>query len=639
MKRASKIKQLGTYALMEAGPRWTAFRVKHALLSKARLLHRRFPVEAAPERHIRLQEWKALPARFFFKDRESIHFPKRSDTEALRYKAGQILSGKIPFFSNEYRDLGTDYDWLTNPDTGYRYDANTHWLDVNDFSATAGDIKYVWEKSRFSWLLTVVRYDYHCDQDSAEFVFSQIDSWIAANPINRGPNWKCSQEISLRMLNWLFALYYYKNSPALTEQRFQRILHVCYWQLHHVRQNIDFSRIAVRNNHAITETMMLYLGGIFFPFFPEAEKWSEEGKKWLEEEVAYQIYADGTYLQFSHNYHRVVVQLLTWTLFLSEINGKTLSDTFKERARKTLEFLYNHQDKKTGHLPNYGANDGALFFPLNDAVYRDYRPQLNALHYWFYRTDLYSESHTEDRYWYTAGAADRDTKTDVPPPIRRHQTKFYPEGGFFIHRAADTFTALRCGNHRDRPAQADNLHLDVWCDGINVLRDAGSYKYNTDAETLRLFKGTKAHNTVTLGDHDQMLKGTRFIWFGWTQARETKLLNTTDNVTFEGEIECFKHLGKSITHKRRLTINASERIWEVEDRVLHRTDLPLCQYWHPHPQHTNRIEITARTADGSPLHRREEDHLYSSEYGQSTHAPGWVFLTNETTIITTIRIK
>ena len=31
---------------------------------------------------------------------------------------------------------------------------------------------------------------------------------------------------------------------------------------------------------------------------------------------------------------------------------------------------------ENGRLPNYGANDGALFFKLNDAEYSDYRPSL-----------------------------------------------------------------------------------------------------------------------------------------------------------------------------------------------------------------------------------------------------------------------
>src|SRR5690606_12097883 len=102
-------------------------------------------------------------------------------------------------------------------------------------------------KSRFSYILHLIRYDYHFDSDQSEFVFSEIESWIDSNPINNGPNWRCSQEISLRIFNWCYALYYYQHSPSLTEKRWEKIQRVVYASLHHVYHHIDFSRIAVRN--------------------------------------------------------------------------------------------------------------------------------------------------------------------------------------------------------------------------------------------------------------------------------------------------------------------------------------------------------------------------------------------------------
>ena len=86
---------------------------------------------------------------------------------------------------------------------------------------------------------------------------------------------------------------------------------VIYASVHHVYHHINFSRIAVRNNHAITETLFLTVSNVLFPFIPETKKWAADGKKWFEEEIDYQIYNDGTFLQFSMNYHRVVVQLLS----------------------------------------------------------------------------------------------------------------------------------------------------------------------------------------------------------------------------------------------------------------------------------------------------------------------------------------
>jgi hypothetical protein len=58
---------------------------------------------------------------------------------------------------------------------------------------------------------------------------------------------------------------------------------------------------------------------------------------------------------------------------------------------------------------------------------------------------------------------------------------------------------------RFRPSQADALHLDFWLAGSNVLRDAGSYSYNTEPEWLNVFPGHNAsHNTVQFDDRDQM---------------------------------------------------------------------------------------------------------------------------------------
>lgn len=150
-------------------------------------------------------------------------------------------------------------------------------------------------KSRFSFLYDIIRYDQKTGKSHASFVFTQIIDWIHQNPLNCGPNYKCSQEISLRILNWVFALYYYRTDKALTEEVFDLLIRSIYGQMKHVRTNINFSRIAVRNNHAITETLTLYLIGLLFPQFPDAKEWKEKGKKWFEEEIKYQIAEDGTF--------------------------------------------------------------------------------------------------------------------------------------------------------------------------------------------------------------------------------------------------------------------------------------------------------------------------------------------------------
>jgi hypothetical protein len=215
--------------------------------------------------------WRKTKKAFVIKSKENLSFDKKP-TEILEQKAKKILQGEFQFFNSQWIYLANDYDWLTNISNTHRYNINQHWSEILDLSKEAGYIKYVWEKSRFSYILTIIRYDYHFHRDLSEFVFAEIDSWIQANPITQGPNWRCSQEISLRIFNWCYALYYYQNSPALTENRWQKIQQVIYASVNHVYHHINFSRIAVRNNHAMTETLFLAISNLLFTFIPETKK-------------------------------------------------------------------------------------------------------------------------------------------------------------------------------------------------------------------------------------------------------------------------------------------------------------------------------------------------------------------------------
>ena len=579
MRSVFKKIKFGWQLFAQMGPRYVLFRLKYEFLRRTGLLEKQYPTNPAARTFISLYDWRKLEKPvFLFEKKENLCLPK-SPTEKLGKLVEGMKQGRFPFFNAFEIDLTENYDWLTNPDTGKKFPL-VHWTKVPDFDPALGDIKFVWEKARFSWLHPVIRRDYHGGEDQSAFVFDEILDFIEKNPINQGPNWRCSQEISLRVFNWTFALHYYKDSEAITEARFQKILHTIYWSLHHVRANIDFSRIAVRNNHAITETAMLFLSDILFPFFPESKNWSRDGRRYFEQEIAYQIYADGSFLQFSMNYHRVVVQVLSWVLPLAKANGLKLDPVVEERAMASLKFLRVCQDDISGQLPNYGQNDGALFFPMNDCGYRDFRPQLQALASYFDLDLGYEEGPwQEDRHW--LGFSQKPT---IAFEIHENQPYSFDIGGYYVLREPGVLTFIRCGNHRDRPSQADNLHLDIWIDGENVLRDAGTYKYNVGWETGRLFQGTAAHNTCTLGDFDQMEKGPRFVWLNWSQKIKAGWTKKDASWVFDGSISAFRQIDESIIHHRIIEKNMGKNCWFVSDSMDEKPAtkaLDLKQYWHP----------------------------------------------------------
>lgn len=586
--------------LSAMGWRYIGFRVWYEFTLRSGLLARRFPVRPAFRQWIHVDQWRRLAPPFLIGDRSSFQQkPERS--EQLRDEGLRVLGGEVQFFYGEWKKV--DNGWLKNHDTGFVYDATLHWTKIPDFSATVGDIKYVWEPSRFLFLQTILRYDLAFDQDHSAWVFGTIENWIDQNPVNCGPNFRCSQEISIRLFNWVYALYFYRQAAALTPERFNKIIWSIYWQVRHVRANIHFSRIAVRNNHAITETLALYIMGKIFPFFNEADEWCENGKKWFQQEIRYQVFPDGGYVQYSFNYQRVVVQLLTLGLAFARIQRDAIHPQVIGRAHQMIRLMLHCQEQKSGQLSNYGANDGALFFKWSDHQFSDFRPALDGLHRVLTGSGLYKDF--VDGGWWGSPYSGNYGLEGV---VLSDGALTFPDAGLFVFRAKNMQAMLVCPRLRGRPSQADHLHLDVWLNGKNVLIDGGSFRYNTEPMVKRYFFGTESHNTVMIAQKDQMKKGPRFVWLNWTKVLRAGWI---DSKTLVAEIRCFGEIG-GVTHERRVEFDSDQIM--VVDKVSNKGDLLMKQIWH----HPEGVSITATATDdaGKALAMESVEAACSPTYGQ-----------------------
>ena len=590
--------------LKRMGPKYILFRSKYEIFRRFGLLKRKYPTDLQSHSFLTIEQWRSKRPRFLFDDWNKITVSGVSDH--LKEKVERILQGDVLFFSSFWIKRDKLTSWTMNPESGKDFGAGKHWSQIESYDPGKGDIKYVWERARFSYLLDIMRYDASTKEDHSEFVFDKITDFIKHNPLNTGPNYVCSQEISIRLLNWLFLLNFYKESTNLNEEFFSLIIRSIYGQLKHVYSNIDFSCIAVRNNHAITECSMLYIAGMLFPEFPESAKWKKTGLKRLIKEVGYQIYPDGTHLQYSTNYHRVVLQTLTYVLAIMSINHQPIPEIIRERYCKSIEFLFRCQDNKTGWLPNYGANDGALFFPLSDSDYRDYRPQLDAAYYLATGKNLYPETF-EERKWFCSSTKPFTNQFKLKP-----QNGFFrfDNGGIYIIHDKGTMTFFKCASYsKNRPSQADDLHLDIWVDGKNILNDAGSYQYNTSLENILYFNGTESHNTVMLDDQSQMKKGPRFIWFDWTPEAHFKFEEQDDQWFLNGKILAFQSLGKSIYHERTVRKMKGSNIWKVTDIIHNKpAGTTMRQLWHT----CDKTNLSLSSS--SPNNMRIEKDCFNSDY-------------------------
>jgi hypothetical protein len=429
--------------LRHYGVGFCAFRVKYALQKKLGYLKHKTPStnwtqiwiqqrlksELAQSGAGLLQIHESNESRFFFDSDRLPNYAGR-DCKKVLSQAENILHNRFQYFFDEWHSLGQMPDWFLNPVTGKRAKHDLHWSDVNLFDADVGDIKFIWEPSRFAWVYTLVRaFAATGDKRYSEKFWSLFESWLEANQPNTGPNYACGQECAIRLMAMCFALYAFAHSKTSNTDRKRKLITAIVVHAERIEKNIDFA-ISTHTNHSLTEAAGLYTAGVLFPEFERSEQWRQVGKKVLTNEALKQIYPDGAYIQHSMNYHRLMLQDILWVWRLAELNDETLSGELMSRCEKATSFLCQMQDEITGRVPNYGSNDGALIVPLNSCDYLDYRPVVQSMYYIFSRTKLYEEGPwDEDLLWLFGPKA---MAAPLEPPERADAA--YPVGGYYTVR-------------------------------------------------------------------------------------------------------------------------------------------------------------------------------------------------------------
>jgi asparagine synthase (glutamine-hydrolysing) len=148
-------------------------------------------------------------------------------------------------------------------------------------------------------------------------------------------------------------------------------------------------------------------------------------------------------------------------------------------------------------------------------------------------------------------------------------------GGYSVLRGSESWAMIRCAVYCDRPAHADQLHLDLWWRGLNIALDSGTFLYNTAPPWDGAFLSTAAHNSVTIDGKDQMRRFSKFLWIDW--SRGSKLQHTRDGEweLWSGEHDGYKRLG--VSHRR--TIERRGDVWNVRDDILGDGNHRVCLHW------------------------------------------------------------
>ena len=489
-----------------------------------------------------------------------------SDSRELLASATRIVAGEVCFFGSHWRSVGSPPDWFRDPWSGQSWDsANAHWSATAEFATAGVDIKVIWELSRFEWAVVLSRaFALSGREEFLQTLCLWLDSWVQSNPANGGVNWKCGQETSIRLLRSLEALRFISWQPsAATAIRAFVAAH-----LRRIEVTLSYAT-GQDNNHGTSEAAALLVAGRWLlaqgaegELAKFAARVAAVGQQHIVERILHLVSPDGTFSQYSVNYHRMLLDTVAMVeAWMHALGAASAFVACADRVRAAIDWLQTMVEPESGDAPNLGANDGTALLISPATAYRDHRPTLQLASCLFYRERRYPRGPWDDasRYW---GIEPQDHPLAT---VARSARNFMP-GGFISMPGqgspARSWALLRVPSYRFRPSQADALHLDLWIDGENVIRDAGSYSYNADGHWHEYFSGTRGHSTCEFDGRDQMPRLGRFLFSRWLSCDELRLGDENDAGR---EIVAAYTDYAGARHRR--SVRATDSRWIVHDEV------------------------------------------------------------------------
>ncbi|MBU3946669.1 MAG: heparinase II/III family protein [Proteobacteria bacterium] len=448
------------------------------------------------------------------------------------------------------------------------------------------DLRTVWEQSRLqniTYLIasTLSEKNDANDQSIKKIVRNKLSKWINGNPYLLGPHYISSMECGLRVPVFLYCLKYLDQLDSADRKIILDAIYTHGWWISH-----HLSLYSSIGNHTVCEALGLVFAGVVYRETSTGTAWLAKGIDLLQQELNHQIIVDGGPAEQSINYHRFVLDLYWLSINFLESNGLSDCSVWKPRLLLGEAFIAAFQDEN-GNLPSIGDSDDG------HAIAPKVKPKRGI------------------------------------PAIQDKRCITFSDSGYTVIRTQSgimyTFDHGPLGmaplyNH----GHADALSVTLSMNGVPMLVDTGTYRYNGVPEWRKYFKGTRSHNTVTIDGQDQAVQETGFIW---SHPYTCKLLrNDHENGIFiiEAQHDGYNRFKKRVLHKRLIYVTDSKIL--IRDKFSgkgpHRYELN----YHLHPDcQVSRDGQWFKVAGnkGLVLLRLLDDKQFNMASGEENPPFGW----------------
>lgn len=502
----------------------------------------------------------------------AVYYRERFPAEALRSieVADHAVEDRfkvVPsMLGNEYVGLGQPVDWCANPcaDPEFIWVLNRHYhfRDLGKAYLLTGNEAYV------------------------RTFQEQIRGWRAQNPVPQEPSfeeavffqrkgpWRLL-ETGIRPQTWIFAYSCMKDSPSM-EPDFAREL------AQGLEEHADYLCRYLGDpdiNHATMHMQGLFAIGLFLREHVRSIYWRRLAMERLELCLYRQIGGDGVQKELSTHYHNGSV---TW-FAVPYWWGKLAGYPFKPVYAQVLE--------RMASFTAASIRPDGLSSPFADSDCNDYGLRyLTLLGHVLERPDYVAAGRFTDELLWLAGpqavelSATATTQNSNLEPAAESLYS-YPDAGYRIFRNEEHYLFFDAGPLGGAHGHADALHFEWFRSGRQILVDPGRFTYE-EGEWRRYFKGTLAHNTVTVDDADQTLYLTSQHWDEAKAAEVTlhRLFVEGKLLLIDASHDGYMRQAMGVRHRRWLALDTSPGgPLVVVDRLEGEGRHTFCQSFHLHP--------------------------------------------------------
>ncbi|OPY83129.1 MAG: Heparin-sulfate lyase precursor [Smithella sp. PtaU1.Bin162] len=406
------------------------------------------------------------------------------------------------------------------------------------------DIRKVWESARLQHIAILLIASEQggsgIDSDHLKYCAKEkLLDWIENNPFLAGPHYMSAMECGLRIPVFFYGLKILDNLTPAESDVFSRAIYEHAWWI-----SRRLSLYSSLGNHTVCECIGLLFAGAIFSNTREGKSWLSEGRKLLERECHHQILEDGGPAEQSFSYHRFVLDLYWLATSFLQKNALYDCSAWKKRIAKGEYFLASFTNS-SGRILSVGDSDnGHAVGPCVHPVKRVKNSEKSR------RVLFENSGYTVIRFGDDAELTFDHGPLGMPP--------LYNHG------------------------HADALSITLSVRGRRILVDPGTYRYNGVHQWRKYFKGTRAHNTVSIDGLDQAVQATGFIWTRPYKAALKRIEESGNNIILEAVHDGYMRLSNRTEHTRRIHLFGESQILIVDSfsgRGVH--DFELNYHLHP----------------------------------------------------------